>query len=98
METGRYMVIMQSGRRFMVEEWGSNYVQWGDIDPATKKLNKVKVKDVEEINESNTMITKENGFKNICFLSPGTSPLGYIDLVDGSGIERIESEFVKYIE
>jgi len=98
METGRYMVIMQSGRKFMVEEWGNNYVQWGDIDPATKKLHKVQVKYVQEINDSNTLITKENGFKNICFLSPGTSPLGYIDLVDGSGVERIESELVKYVE
>jgi len=98
METGRYMVIMQSGRKFMVEEWGSNYVQWGDIDPATRQLHKVKVKDVEVINESNTLIRKENGFKNICFLSPGTSPLGYIDLIDGSGVERIESEFVKYVD
>lgn len=96
METGIYMVIMQSGRKFMVEEWGSNYVQWGDIDPATKKLNKVKVKDMEIINEANTMITKENGFKNICFLSPGTSALGFIDALDSSGSERIESENVQY--
>lgn len=96
METGRYWVIMRSGRKFMVEEWGSNYVQWGDIDPATKKLHKVKVKDVELINESNTQIRKENGFKNICFLSAGTSPLGYIDVIDSSGVQRIESEYVQY--
>jgi len=98
METGRYMVIMQSGRKFMVEEWGNNYVQWGDIDPATKKLNKVKVKDMEIINETNTMITKENGFKNICFLSPGTSALGFIDALDSSGLERIVNEYVQYEE
>lgn len=68
METGRYWVIMKSGRKFLVEEWGSNYVQWGDIDPATKKLHKVKVKDVETFDATNTMITKENGFRNICSL------------------------------
>lgn len=96
METGRYWVIMKSGRKFLVEEWGSNYVQWGDIDPATKKLNKVKVKEVEEINDTNTMIRKENGFKNICFLLPGTSPLGYLDLLDSSGLERIDNELVVY--
>jgi len=90
------MVIMQSGRKFMVEEWGSNYVQWGDIDPATKKLNKIKVKDMEIIDTKNTMITKENGFKNICFLSPGTSALGYIDALDNSGLERIEIDCVQY--
>lgn len=98
METGRYWVIMKSGRKFMVEEWGSNHVQWGDIDPATKKLNKVRVKDVEEIDETNTMIKKENGFKNIAMLSPGTSPLGYIELLDDTGVERIESDLVKYID
>jgi hypothetical protein len=98
METGRYWVIMKSGRKFMVEEWGNNHVQWGDIDPATKKLHKIRVKGVETIDESNTMITKENGFKNICVLSEGTSPLGYIDALDSSGVERIESEFVKYLD
>ncbi|MES2775336.1 MAG: hypothetical protein V4722_14195 [Bacteroidota bacterium] len=96
MTTGRYWVIMKSGRKFMVEEWADNYVQWGDIDPATKKLHKVVVKDAELINESNTRITKENGFKNIAFLSPGTSALGILDVLDKSGVERIESEYVKY--
>lgn len=96
MESGRYWVIMKSGRKFLVEEWGSNYTQWGNYNPATKKLEKIKVKDIEEINYSNTLITKENGFKTIAMLSPGTSPLGYIDALDSSGLERIESEFVKY--
>ena len=81
---------MQSGRKFMVEEWGTNFTQWGDIDPATKKLHKVKVKDVEIIDETNTRITKDNGFKNIIMLEPGTSPLGYIDAIDSSGLERFE--------
>jgi hypothetical protein len=96
METGRYMVIMQSGRKFMVAAWGTNYVQWCDIDPATKKLNKITVKDTEVIDEHNTKTTAANGFKNICFLSPGTSALGYIDLSDATGLQRIVSDFVKY--
>lgn len=98
MESGRYFVYMKSGRKFCIEEWGTNHTQWGDIDPATKKLHKVRVKDVEVIDEDNTIITKENGFKNICFLSPGTSPLGYVDALDSSGVDRIESEFVKYVD
>lgn len=98
MESGRYWVIMKSGRKFLVEEYGEDYNQWGDLDPATKKLIKVAVKPIEEIDETNTLITKENGFKNICFLSPGTSPLGYIDLLDDSGVERIEDKNVKYID
>ena len=98
MESGRYWVIMKSGRKFLVEEWGTNHTKWGDIDPATKKLNKIRVKDVEEIDETNTLITKENNFKNIAMLAAGTSPLGYIDALDNSGLERIESEFVKYVD
>jgi len=99
MESARYMVYLKSGRKFMVEEHGTNYTQWGDIDPATKQLHKIKVKDVEVINESNSKITKENGFKNICFLDPGTSPLGYIDAIDDSGLERLEKlDCVRYID
>ncbi|GAA4320939.1 hypothetical protein [Flaviaesturariibacter amylovorans] len=98
METGRYWVITRSGRKFLVEEWGSNHVQWGDLDPATKKLHKVRVKDVEEIGAHNSIISKERGFKNICFLTPGTSALGYIDLIDDSGVERIESADVQYVD
>ena len=98
MTTKRYWVLMKSGRKFMVEEWGSPHTNWGNIDPATKKLEKVCVKESDEINENNTRITKENGFKNICFLAPGTSALGYIDALDHSGVERIEDKFIKYTD
>lgn len=30
MESARYKVHMQSGRKFLVEEWGTNFTQWGD--------------------------------------------------------------------
>lgn len=98
MESGRYWVIMKSGRKFLVEEHGTNHTQWGDIDPATNKLNKIRVKDVEEIDETNTIITKERGFKNIAMLAPGTSPLGYIDVLDDTGLERIECEGIRYLD
>jgi len=98
MVTKRYWVFMKSGRKFMVEEWGSGHTQWGNINPATKQLEKVSVKESEEINEHNTKIRKENNFKNICFLSPGTSALGYIEALDSSGLERIDSEFINYEE
>jgi len=87
---------MRSGRKFMVEEWGDPHVTWGNINPATGHLEKVSVKEADTINEDNTKITKQNGFKNICFLSPGTSPLGYIDLLDASGVDRIEDKHVRY--
>ena len=84
------MVYMNSGRKFMVEEFGEPHVQWGNINPATKTLEKVKSKMDEVIDESNTQITTENGYKNIVMLNPGTSPLGYIEALDSSGLERFE--------
>jgi hypothetical protein len=96
MSTKRYWVIMKSGRKFMVEELGDPRVEWGNINPATKKLEKVSVKEADVIDESNTKITKENGFKNICFLAPGTSALGYIEALDASSVERIEDKHFRY--
>ena len=80
----------------MVEEWGDPHIEWGNINPATKKLEKVSVKESDIIDETNTKIKKENGFKNICFLSPGTSAIAYIDAIDASGVERIENKHIQY--
>lgn len=74
----------------MVEEFGDPHTIWGDIDPATKGLNKIKSKIDEVIDNSNTEITVENGFKNIVMLNPGTSPLAYIEAIDKSGVEKFE--------
>lgn len=92
----RYWVILKSGRKFLVEEYGYVHTEWGNINPSTKKLEKVGIKDNEIIDETNTKITKENGFKTIAFLAPGTSPLAYIDALDELGVDRIEAEFVTY--
>lgn len=95
----RMYVIMKSGRKFCVEAIGDVYSDWGDIDPATKKLHKVSAKGTNTINESNSIITKENGFHNICYLDPGTSPFGYIECLDTSGVERLEGcKWVRYID
>lgn len=82
----------------MVEEIGEPYVSWGNINPATKKLELVKSKPSDVITEKDSKITKENGFKNICMLATGTSPLGFLDALDSSGLDRIESEFVTYLD
>lgn len=96
MATGRFFVHMKSGRKFCIEPYGDVHTDWGNINPATKKLEKVKSKNVDIIDDSNTVITKENGYRNICMLDKGTSPIGYIELLDKSGVERIESPWVKY--
>lgn len=98
MATGRFFVFMQSGRKFCVEPYGYFHSDWGNINPATKKLEKVRAKDMDIIDETNSIITKENGYRNICMLDPGTSPLGFLECLDKSGVERIECEGVKYLD
>ena len=98
MSNRRYMVYMKSGRKFMVEEIGDPHVSWGNVIPGSNKVESVYAKMDDVITEADSQITKDNGFKNICYLEKGTSPLGYIDLLDSSGVERIESKFVKYVD
>ena len=98
MSTGRFFVYTKSGRTFCVEPWGDPHIEWGNYIPGKKNPEKVEPKDFDMIDESNSVISKENGYKNIAMLSPGTSPLGYIDALDQSGVERIESKFVKYLD
>lgn len=98
MATGRFFVIMKSGRKFCVEPYGDFHTEWGNVIPGTKKIEKVTAKDVEVIDETNTIIKKENGYKNICFLDPGTSPMAFLELLDKSGVERIELDCVKYVD
>ncbi len=59
-------------------------VQWGDINPATRQLETGDYgkKNPAGINMNESVITKENGFKNIVELKPGTSPMGYIELLE----------------
>ncbi len=59
-------------------------VQWGDVNPATKKLETGDYgkKNSAGVNMSESIITEENGFKEINYLPPGTSPLGYIELLE----------------
>lgn len=73
-DSGRYF-IQKNGRTFCVEPIGGNHVVWGDIDPASKKITGdygSKYKGFVE--EDQSIITKENGFKNIMTLPAGTSP------------------------
>lgn len=93
----RFFVVTKSGRKFCVEPIGDVYTNWGNVNPATRKLEKVQSKDTNTINEENSVITASNGYKNICYLDPGTSPFGYIEILDNSGIERIENcKWVRY--
>lgn len=93
-------VIMKSGRKFCVEAIGDVFTDWGNITYGEKKgMEKVSAKGTNTINESNSVITTENGYHNICYLDPGTSPFGYIECLDGSGVDRLEGcKWVRYID
>ena len=72
--TGRYF-ITKGGRTFCVEPIGGNHTVWGDIDPASKKITgDYGSKYVGCVDEAESIITEENGFKNIMTLPAGTSP------------------------
>lgn len=88
--TGRYYVTTKEGRTFCIEpidNSNSHHGNWGDVDPATKKLmtGTYGEKHRGSIHENESIITKENGFKNIVMLPPGTSPMGYIDMLLAEG-------------
>lgn len=80
-ENGRYYVTdFKSGRKFVVEPIGDNHTVWGDINPSTKKIEGnygEKYKGSVDVEES--IVTEENGFKNIVDLKPGESPMDYIN-------------------
>lgn len=80
-DSGRYFVIdIKSGRKFCVEPIGVSHPEWGDVDPVSKKMTgSYGEKHKGCIDESESIITEENGFKNIITLPAGESPDSYIN-------------------
>lgn len=83
--TGRFIVTSKrTGRSYFVEPQGDPHIEWGSLDQATGKMTVKKGwkrnKGSTEVEES--LITKENGFKNIVTLVPGENPIGYIERLD----------------
>lgn len=88
-ETGRYMVTsLRTGKTYAIEPIGfpKERLKWGSIDPADPHGGLMHKKGDGKyrgsIDEEDSLITEENGFKNIRMLDPGTSPLAAIDFVD----------------
>ena len=81
-DTGRYYVIdLKTGKKVCVEPLLEGEISdWGDLNPATKKVEgHYGEKYIGDIRRKDTIITEENGFKNIVELKPGISPEGYIE-------------------
>ena len=84
-DTGRFIVKSAvTGKTYFVEPIDDGQrTEWGDINPATKKVEgDYGVKHRGAIDEKDSMITEENGFENIVMLEPGVSPLDYINRID----------------
>jgi hypothetical protein len=80
--TGRYFVRDQrSGRVFCVEPINRRDQKLDDQQWTNGGIDQVRGGAVPE---DESIITPENGFKNITYLPPGTSPDGFIEmLLDG---------------
>ena len=84
-DTGRFVVkSLKTGRTYFVEPIdGGEKIDWGDINPATKKIEgDYGNKYIGAVKESESLITPENGFSDIITLPPGYSPLEYIEKLD----------------
>ncbi len=84
-DTGRFIVTsLKTGRKYYVEPLdGGGRTDWGDLNPATKRLEgSYGSKYQGSVKESESLITKENGFCNIVTLPAGYSPLEYIEQID----------------
>jgi hypothetical protein len=86
-ETGRFVVTSQrTGRTYAVEPiLGKHTPTWGDVDPATKKIQgNYGSKYTGAISKDESLITEQNGFKKIVTLEAGMSPLQYIENIDST--------------
>jgi hypothetical protein len=85
-DTGRFIVCSKrTGKKYFVEPIETAKTpKWGSIDPATGELmhKKGDGKYRGGISEKESLITPDNGFKNIITLDVGVSPLAYIDMID----------------
>ena len=91
-ETGRFIVkSIKTGKSYFVEVIdGNERTNWGDVDPATKKMTgSYGDKYKGSIRKEESMITKENGFDKIHTLGVGESPLDYINRIDDEYFEKM---------
>lgn len=85
-ETGRFIVkSIRTGKTYYVEPIGSKRsANWGSYNPSTGNIEHKKGYDKfsGSIDESESLITKENGFDNISYSGIGVSPFSIIDDID----------------
>lgn len=92
-ETGRFIYhSMRTGKTYYVEPiLGAHTPEWGSIDPATGKLmhKKGDGKFTGAIKAKDSLITEENGFKNIQMLDVGVSPFHALEVLDAKYPDKV---------
>jgi hypothetical protein len=82
-DTGRFIVTsLKTGKKYFVEPIGSSRMaDWGSYNPSTGNVENKKGagKFRGSIDESESMITKENGFEKIKYSGVGASPFSMIE-------------------
>jgi len=85
-ETGRFVIVSSlTGIQYYVEPIeGKNRTEWGSINPATGELVNKKgfQKYSGAVPAKESIVTPENGFRNVVTLGVGESPMGYVDRID----------------
>ena len=85
-ETGRYTVTSErTGKVYIVEPIGDGRTaDWGSVDPATGDfmVKKGWGKHTGSIEESESILTKENGFDDVHYTGIGGSPASLIEKLD----------------
>lgn len=84
-KTGRFIVKSKStGKTYFVEPIGNTHAaDWGDLDPATKKMTGTYGERYEGcVTEKESLITEQNGFEKITTLPAGVSPFDEIERRD----------------
>lgn len=100
-ETGRYFVHSSIlNKTFCIEPLGDHpdniKSEWGDINTSTKKVEGTYGKKHKgSIKMKDSIITKENGFENPTILGVGTSPEGYISLLEEKFLREQQKQIKK---
>lgn len=95
--TGRFIVRSdRTGRTYFIEPTGNVKTKWGDVQSYGTGVvtGSYGQKYRGSIDKEDSLITEENGFKNIVMLDPGMSPLKYIEKID-SEYESVEKSPVE---
>lgn len=85
-DTGRYAVVSKrTGVTYLVEplDTDPHRTRWGDVNPATKELEgEYGLKHRGAVDPEDSLLTEENGVRNIIELEVGESPESYIEKTD----------------